>query len=63
MDNLIDFEPYRSSSKRKAKRADADDAAQVDNIILFTGVRFEYENTENLPDDPSNAKRRKLGDG
>ena len=63
MDNLIDIQNYRTSTKRKTDRANANDVAVDAQILLFTGVRVEYENTEIIPEAPSKPKRRKLGDG
>ncbi|MEP3524516.1 MAG: hypothetical protein ABJ081_07660 [Hyphomicrobiales bacterium] len=63
MDNLIDIQSYRTSTKRKTERPDANEVAMTAEIIFFTGVRVEYENTEIIPDGPSKPKRRKLGDG
>lgn len=63
MDNLIDIQSYRISSKRKTDLPDENDVAMTAKIIFFTGVRVEYGNTEIIPDGPSKPKRRKLGDG
>lgn len=63
MDNVIEFEQYRNSTERKTVRLDGDDATKSAIIILFTGVRIEYENKDVVPDSPSKPKRRTSGDG